>query len=272
MADRFLSHIFTYPIKSCGRLAHTEIALDKCGPVWDRRWMVVDGDGLAITQRELPAMALIQPRFEGGSLWISTPNLPDVCVPLEREPGEVWRVEVWGNVCAAWDEGDELSNWLGDYLGVEARLVRMADDFVRPVDPTYAAPNTPVGFADGYPILIVSEASLDELNRRIVERGKMPVPMSRFRPNLVISGAEAFAEDSWRTVQIGDVTMDVVKPCARCVLTTVDPATGPVPDAAEPLGTLNTFRKQDNKVMFAQNAIHRAPGILRVGDRLEVQR
>src|SRR5262249_7301052 len=157
--------------------SHTEITLDERGLIWDRRWMVVDGDGIVITQRELPAMALIQPRLDDACLHITAPNLPETHVPLEREPGEVWRVEVWGDVCAAWDEGDELADWMSDYLGIEARLVRMADGFVRPVDPTYAPPDTPVGFADGFPLLIVSEASLDELNRHLVERGKMPVSM-----------------------------------------------------------------------------------------------
>jgi uncharacterized protein len=264
-----LSSIFTYPIKSCGRLEHTEIALDARGPLWDRRWMVVDSDGKVITQREISSLALVQPRFENGDMAITAPNMPEMRIPLARDAGEIWRVDLWDDICAAWDEGDDLAEWFSDYLNVDARLVRMADDFVRPVDPDYAPPNTPVGFADGYPILIVSEASLDELNRHIVERGKEPVPMSRFRPNLVVSGASAFAEDSWGAVQVGDVTLDVVKPCARCVLTTVDQLTGTVPDTAEPLGTLNTFRKQNGKVMFAQNAIHRAPGMLRVGDAIK---
>jgi uncharacterized protein len=261
-----ISSIHTYPIKSCGALSHNEIALDKRGPVWDRCWMVVDSEGMFITQREIPALALVQPRFDNGDLAISAPGMPEVCVPLQREAGEIWRVQVWDDECAAWDEGDELAQWLGDYLNVDARLVRMADDYIRQVDMTYASENTPVSFADGFPLLIVSEASLDELNRHMVERGKEAVPMTRFRPNVVVSGAEPFAEDSWRTVQIGEVTIDVVKPCARCVTTTVDQLTGTVPDVAEPLRTLNTFRKQNGKVMFAQNAIHHAPGVLKVGD------
>jgi len=269
MADCFLSGIFTYPIKSCGSLSHTDMMLDERGPIWDRRWMVVDSDGLFITQREIPALALIQPRFENGDLTITAPNMPEMRVPLEREPSEIWRVQVWRDECAAWDEGDDLATWLGDYLNVDARLVRMADDFLRRADTTYAPENTSVSFADAFPLLIASEASLEALNHRMVERGKMAVPMSRFRPNLVVSGAPAFAEDNWRTVQIGEVTVDVVKPCARCVTTTVDQLTGSVPDTAEPLGTLNTFRKQNGKVMFAQNAIHCAPGVLRIGDAIK---
>lgn len=263
-----LSGIFTYPIKSCGGLSHTEIALDTRGPIWDRRWMVTDSEGMFITQRELPQLAIVQPRFDGDNLVLSAPGMSDLALPLERELGDVWRVQVWRDTCAAWDEGDEVSNWLSDFLNADARLVRMADDFVRPVDTTYAPPNTPVGFADAYPLLIVSEASLDDLNQHLTERGKDTLPMSRFRPNLVVSGATAFAEDSWKTVQIGEVTIDVVKPCARCAIPSVDQATGTVPDTAEPLATLNTFRKQNGKVMFAQNAIHHAPGVLRLGDAI----
>lgn len=269
LTNMHISQIFTYPIKSCGRMAHNEITLDARGPVWDRRWMVVDSDGLFITQRENPALALVQPRFDNSNLAIRAPGMPEMCIPLQRESGEIWRVQVWDDECIAWDEGDELAEWLGDYLKVDARLVRMADDYVRQVDMAYASENTPVGFADAFPLLIVSEASLEELNRHMVERGKTPIPMSRFRPNVVVSGADAFAEDNWRTVQIGNVTIDVVKPCARCVTTTVDQLTGTVPDVTEPLGTLNTFRKQNSKVLFAQNAIHRAPGVVRVGDQLK---
>lgn len=271
MADRLtLSQIFTYPIKSCGALSHREIELGARGPLFDRQWMVVDSDGLFITQRELPQLAVIQPRFENHYLYISAPGMPEMTVPLEREAGEIWRVEVWRDTCNAWDEGDEIAIWLSDYLNVDARLVRMADGYVRQVDTTYAPEDTPVGFADAFPLLIGSESSLNELNRHMTARGKALIPMGRFRPNLVVSGADAFAEDSWRTVRIGEVTIDVVKPCARCATTTVDQATGTVPDTAEPLATLNTFRKQNGKVMFAQNAIHRAPGVLRVGDAIEV--
>jgi uncharacterized protein len=270
MADRFLSAIYTYPIKSCGRLEHTEITLDERGPAWDRRWMVVDSDGSGLTQRELPAMALIQPRFEGDQLALTAPGMPEICVPLQHATRQIRQVDLWKDFCDAWDEGDDVSNWFSDYLSVDVRLARMAEGYVRPVDPNYAPENTPTRFTDGFPLLIVSEASLEELNRRLVERGKEALPMARFRPNLVVSGAEAFAEDTWKTVQIGELTLDVVKPCARCVLTTVDPATGTIPDAAEPLATLNTFRKQNGKVMFAQNAIHHTPGTLRVGDQIEV--
>ncbi len=267
-----VSALYTYPIKSCGALAHTHITLDERGPVWDRRWMVVDGDGMFITQRELPALARIQPAFEADCLRLAAPGMSDAAVPLQPREVPTRPVQVWRDTCDAVDEGDDVAAWFSDYLGVETRLVRMADGFVRPADTTYAPPNTPVSFADGFPLLLVSEASLDDLNQHLQSRGKMPVPMSRFRPNVVIGGCEAFAEDTWRTITVGAITMDVVKPCARCVETTVDQATGTIPDPAEPLATLNSYRKQGSKVLFAQNAIHHAPGVLNVGDTVTVIR
>lgn len=265
-----LSGIYTYPIKSCAALRHESAALDDCGLPYDRRWMIIDGDGLFITQRDLPALALIQPGFEPDDLTLSAPGMPLMRVPLAYAGQAARRVTVWRDVCDAWDEGDTLAEWLSDYLRVEARLARMNPAFVRRVDPHYAPQPARTAFSDGFPLLIVSEASLDDLNRRLLERGRQPVLMSRFRPNLVVSDCAPYAEDDWRTVTIGGVTLDIVKPCARCVTTTIDQATGRAPDPAEPLATLNIYRKMNGKVYFAQNAIHRAPGSLRVGDTVRV--
>jgi uncharacterized protein len=270
MSEVQLRQILTYPIKSCGVLSHEHIELDRRGPVGDRRWMVIDHDDKFLTQRELSSLALIQPTFEGDCLRINAPGMPAVYVPLRHERPQKRSVQVWRDVCEGWDEGDDLARWLTEYLKVEARLVYMADDFTRVVNENYARQPAETGFADGFPLLIAAEESLAELNRRMVERGKPAIPMSRFRPNLVLAGGEAFAEDTWRTVRIGDMTIDVVKPCARCATTTVDQASGAIPDTSEPLGTLATFRKQNGKVMFSQNAVHHAPGRLAVGDKLEI--
>lgn len=266
-----VSALFTYPIKSCGGLTHTTIAFDPRGPLWDRRWVVTDSDGMFYTQRELPPMALIQPAFTGQSLTLTAPGMTPVQVPLDAERPASRPVRVWRDTCAAWDEGDALAQWFSDYLKVDARLFRMTDDHFRAVDSNYAPYAAQVGFSDGYPALIVSESSLDDLNQRLIERGAEAVPMRRFRPNIVIADSPAFAEDTWREAQIGAMTFDLVKPCARCVMTTVDPDTGTVPDKAEPLATLNTYRKQERGVMFAQNAIHRTPGVLNVGDTVTVR-
>ncbi len=266
-----LTSLYTYPVKSCAALSHQTVTLDRYGPAWDRRWMIVNPEGHFLTQREFPRLALIQPHVETDGLLLRASGSSELCVPLQPEQRQTRQVEVWNDYCFAWDEGDSAAQWVSDHLHTRARLVRMSDAHRRPVDERYAPPDAETTFTDGFPLLIVSEASLADLNRRLIERGSDPVPMSRFRPNLVISGCEAFAEDTWRTIQIGDMTLDIVKPCGRCVTTTVDQATGTVPDTAEPLATLNTFRKQGSKVLFAQNALHRSPGTLTVGSTVAVQ-
>ncbi len=265
-----VSALYTYPIKSCGGLTHTTISFDSRGPLWDRRWVVTDSDGMFYTQRELPPMALLQPAFEDDALMLTAPGMTAIRVPLEAERSTPRAVRVWRDTCDAWDEGDALAQWFSDYLKVDARLTRMTDDYYRAVNKDYAPQPAQVGFADGYPALIVSESSLEDLNQHLIARGVEAMPMRRFRPNIVVADSDAYTEDSWREAQIGTMTFDVVKACARCVMTTVDPAKGEIINTAEPLATLNTYRKQDRGVMFAQNAIHRAPGILNVGDAVNI--
>ncbi len=267
-----LTQIFSYPIKSCGALSHTEIDLDRFGLIGDRRWMLVEPDGTCITQRDYHSMALIHPSFDEHNLCLNAPGMPTLHIPLQRESAPCMLVTVWNDRCEAWDEGDAVAAWCSDFLHMPVRLVRMADSYVRPVDPRYATRPADAAFTDGYPLLIVSEGSLADLNRRLVERGSSAIPIRRFRPNLVVADCEPFAEDTWKTIQIGEVKIDVVKPCARCALPSIDPETATVPDPAEPLATLNTYRKQDGKVMFAQNAMHHAPGRLAVGDTVIIER
>lgn len=265
-----ISALYSYPIKSCGATAHQQIELDVRGPIWDRRWMLVDAGGLFISQRELPQMALIQPAIEEGFLTVRAPGRRPLSLPLHRGRDVPRLVQVWNDRCLSWDEGQDAADWFSEALDVDCRLVRMTDEHVRRVDERYARRPAQTGFSDGYPLLVVSEASLDDLNRRLIERGKQPVTMSRFRPNVVISGAEAYAEDGWHTAQIGGVTLDIVKPCGRCAITTIDQASGEKPESEEPLATLNTYRKWNGKVIFAQNAIHHAPGVLAVGDAVKI--
>lgn len=266
-----LKSIFTYPIKSCGSLSHTQIDLDTYGLVWDRRWMIVDPDGIFITQREKSALAVVQPSFAGDCLYLTAPGMGMIDVPLEQRPRPTRKVQVWRDVCDACDEGDDIAGWLTEYLHTEVRLVRMSSNYDRPVDANFARRPAQASFSDAFPVLIVSQASLDDLNQHLVERGSDPIPMTRFRPNFVVTDCDAFAEDTWDIVQIGNVTLDVVKPCARCATTTVDQATGTIPDHTEPLATLNAFRKQGSKVMFAQNAIHHAPGTVTIGDSVIIR-
>jgi uncharacterized protein YcbX len=168
------------------------------------------------------------------------------------------------------DEGLEAAEWFGDLLDAEVRLVRLPDAAARRVSPKYAPLPSWTTFTDGYPALLASEESLADLNHRLHNRGHFPIEMRRFRPNIVVAGVSAYAEDTWRRVQLGALPFEVVKPCARCAITTVDPGRGEVLDPAEPLATLATYRRIGGKVMFGQNVIHRSEGVLRVGDALMV--
>ena len=174
-----VSALYTYPIKSCGGLTHNTISFDTCGPLWDRRWVVTDSDGMFYTQRELPPMALIQPAFADDALILTAPGMTAIRVPLEAERSTPRAVRVWRDTCDAWDEGEALAQWFSDYLKVDTRLTRMTDDYYRAVNKDYAPQPAQVGFADGYPALIVSESSLEDLNQRLIERGVDAMPMRR---------------------------------------------------------------------------------------------
>jgi MOSC domain-containing protein len=266
-----VASLFTYPVKSCCGLPHRSVSLDARGPAWDRRWMVVAADGTFLTQRQFPQLAVVQPSLDDDDLVLRTDATAGVRVPLRRSAGDRFRVRVWDDDCEAWDEGDAAAALLSAHLGTAVRLVRIADDFVRAVNPDYAPRPAQTGFADAFPLLVVSEASLEELNRRLAERGKAPVPMSRFRPNVVLAGVAPFAEDEWKTVCVGETTLDLVKPCERCAITRVDQARGEVADAREPLATLATFRRLGQEVTFGRYAIHREPGRLAVGDAVVIE-
>ena len=270
-----ITALYTYPVKSCAGIAHAQIALTPTGPEYDRRWMIgYDEGGKAlsqITQRDLPQLALVQPTISGDSLILSAPGKSDLCVPLQDRALKMSRITVWSDTVKAHDEGDEAAEWFSDYLNVDVRLMRMPDDFVRRVDTRYSPEFAQVGFADAYPLLLISEASLEDLNEKLVARGKSPLPMNRFRPNVVVAGCEPFAEDTWRRFSIDGIQFEGVKLCARCVTTTVDQSRGEVVDKDEPLATLATYRRRaGGKVMFGQNVVHRGLGTLKVGATVEV--
>jgi uncharacterized protein len=269
-----LESIFLYPIKSCGGTPLERADIGRRGIRGDRRWMVVDSEGGLISQRDHPRLALVEPRFQEESLLVEAPGMDPMRLDL-HEGGPAMDVVIWGNRCAAVDQGDEPAQWFGSFLQAPVRLVRQEDAAVRPVDPAFArSPGDRVSFADGYPFLLTGTASLDDLNTRLPE----PIPMNRFRPNLVVSGAPAFEEDQWTRIRIGQVDFHVVKPCARCVVTTVDQATAS--RGTEPLRTLAQFRKRvpggkvggGGAVYFGQNLIPDlgAAAMLRAGDPVEV--
>ena len=259
-----ISAIHIYPVKSCCGISVTSARLDTWGLEYDRHWMVVNEDGRFLTQRQLPSLALVETALEPEFLRLSAPNLPDLRLPLSGILGEEVDVVVWRDRCRAVDQGNEAAEWFSNHLGKTCRLVKMGERFSRPVDPDYAPQAAQVNFADGFPLLVISEASLAELNTRL----PAPMPMDRFRPNLVVSGCEPFAEDKWRAVRIGKVTFHGVKLCQRCIITTIDQMTGV--GGREPLITLGTYRGVKGGVVFGQNLVHEGLGELSLGNVVEV--
>ena len=259
-----LSSITIYPIKSCGGIELTTAEIDERGLRYDRRWMVVNKDGVFMTQRDFPLMTLIAVELLSDALRIHAPNMPPLLVPLMLSNAEHTAVHIRSDTVNAVTVGIEAEVWFSEFLGTPSKLVAMTDASLRRVDTRYARRGESVSFADGFPLLLISQASLDDLNVRL----ETPVPMRRFRPNLVVDGCAPFAEDKWKVIAIGDVRFRVVKPCARCVITTVDMQTGEA--GVEPLRTLATFRTIGNKVMFGQYLLHQGNGTVRVGDEVTI--
>ncbi len=265
MPELRLSAINVYPLKSAAGLPKPSWAVDSFGLRHDRRWMLVDASGDFLSQRDHPRLALIRPELRPDALVLRAADAADLELALEPAGPEltvtVWAGETRGRLVSA-----AADCWLTAFLGVGCRLVYMPDDVVRPVHPDYALDGERTSFTDGFPFLLISEASLEDLNSRLAA----PLPMNRFRPNLVVSGAAPFAEDSWRRLRIGPVTFRVAKPCPRCVMTTVDQALGKSPNT-EPLRTLATFRRNaQGQVDFGQNLLHAGTGRLDVGMPVEL--
>jgi uncharacterized protein YcbX len=260
-----LSTLTYYPIKACRGFDVDASRVELMGLEHDRRMMVVTPEGEFLTQREYPKLALVTPELANGAVTLSAPNYHPISVAIQRT-GTPWPVNIWKSKGVhAIDQGEEAAGWFSDWLGASVRLVHIADGFKRRLNPQYAvSEDDHTGFADGYPILIISEESLAALNARL----EAPLPMNRFRPNLVVKGCEPFAEDVWKRIRIGKVEMAIVKPCPRCVVTTIDKET--LVTSKEPLKTLNTFRKQVGGAMFGQNVIPLNEGRLNVGMTVEV--
>lgn len=266
-----LSGLFLYPVKSLRGCAVTAAEVDALGFVGDRRFMIVDENGRFLTQRTLPGMALIATGLGPASLKLTAERAGAISVPRASDPQAALRaVSVWKSEgLLAEDCGDAPAAWLSDFLGVKCRLVRVGDKFMRPIlKANVAGPGEIVAFADAFPFLAIGEASLDDLNDRLATRGEEAMPMNRFRPNLVIAGSPAFAEDEWTRFRIGSIAFRAGGPCARCVVTTTDQSTGE--RGREPLLTLATYRRslsESTQINFGQNLVHETKsGTLRVGD------
>jgi uncharacterized protein YcbX len=265
-----LSALHLYPVKGLKGIDLENARCTERGLEHDRRWMVVDADGEFLTQREYPKMATVWTDLSEGALTLSAPDMPSVDVPLGAPPAAPMRVRVWHSVCDAVPVSTDADAWLSDYLGLACRLVYMPETTRRLSNPERTQGEKLVGFADGYAYLVTTEASLAELNSRLAARGARPVPMNRFRPNLVVRGGEAFAEDGWREIRVGEAVLQAAKPCGRCQVTTTDQATGEV-TGSEPLATLGTFRSHPEfGACFGVNFVTVKPGAVRVGDTVEV--
>jgi len=258
-----LTQLNIYPAKSMQGIGLESSIVTAFGLHNDRRWMLVDDDGLFLTQRKYARMCLVSVTpTEVGAIF-TAPEMDPLIVSIDQLI-EGKRVKVWRDeVSALWARA-VVSRWFEKLLGVSAHLVYMPETAFRQVDRDYFPEDQRVSFADGFPFLLISEASLSDLNGRL----KSPVPMNRFRPNIVVSGCEPYAEDSWKQIRIGGIIFDVVKPCSRCVMTTVDAANGS--KGQEPLRTLTEYRKNEFGVCFGQNLVHRNVGELHLGDRLEI--
>lgn len=270
-----VARLFIYPVKSLRGIAVDAAAVDALGFAGDRRFLVVDLDGRFLTQRGLPRMATVATALDAATLTLSADGAGSVAVPRASDPGApLRRVTIWGSEgLLAEDCGEEAAGWLSARLGQPVRLVRAGTRFERPLKPSKARHGDRVGFADAFPFLAISEASLDRLNDRLVERGEEPVPMDRFRPNLVLSGCEAHAEDAWTRFRIGPVEFRQGGPCARCLVTTTDQLTGER-KGPEPLRTLATYRRgatDPSDVNFGANLVHETfTGTIRLGDDVAV--
>ena len=264
-----LAGLHVYPVKG---LKGIDLQAAECtarGVEHDRRFMVVDANNEFLTQREHPRMATVWTDIADDRLLLSAPDVGEVAVPLSPAGPATLRVRVWRSTCDAVPVSAEADAWLSAYLGFACRLVYMPDTTRRLSNPGYAGGGRLLGFADGYAYLVTGTASLADLNARLATRGAPPLPMNRFRPNLVVAGAAAYAEDGWKEIRIGGAVLRAAKPCGRCQVTTTDQSTGEVA-GPEPLATLATYRNSaEFGVMFGMNYVTLEPGMARVGDAIE---
>ncbi|MCZ4122938.1 MOSC domain-containing protein [Streptomyces sp. H39-S7] len=270
--NALLSALYIYPVKSLRGLAPEAADVEPWGLAGDRRWMLVDADGRVITQRQHTGTALVTAEPSGGGALRFTAPGREALRVAPPENGSTEPVLIFRDKVEAVVADDAATEWFSDYLGVPARLVYMTDPAVcRPVDPEHSRPGDTVSFADGYPLLLTATASLDTLNAHVARgphAAEGPLPMNRFRPNVVVDGTVARAEDDWRRIRIGEVTFRVAKRCARCVVPTTNQETAE--RGREPMRSLAKHHRIDGKTIFGQNLIPEHPGTLRVGDPLTI--
>lgn len=297
-----ISSIHIYPIKSLKGIALDSAVVEKRGLRHDRRWMLTDKNNMFFTQREFPRMASVEVGIDEDALYVTADGFGTLEIAHSPDTGDRRDVTIWQSICPGEVYGGTVNEWFSDVLGTDSQLVYMPDDSRRKVSEMFDRGGDIVSFADGYPLLVIGEASLADLNERIAKNVELPprpsatppkqggeffapLPMNRFRPNIVVSGSEPFAEDNWGRVRVGEAVFRGTKPCARCAITTVDQAKGEF-DGKEPLRTLAAYRMAkdvmperyeslgvtENSVLFGQNLIAETPGVtISVGDAVTVR-
>lgn len=264
-----LSSIHIYPVKGLKGISLEAASCTDRGLEHDRRWMVVDREGTFISQRSHPRMATVWTEIDGDKLVLSAPYVDSIELPLQIEGDGSVNVTVWSSTVKAVHGPHHVDAWLSEYLGEECFLVYMPESTTRNSNPKYAGPDKRVGFADGYAYLVTTEASLADLNAKLLAKSHPALPMNRFRPNFVVAGAKPFEEDNWKRIRIGEAMIEGVKPCGRCQVTTTDQSTGEV-RGPEPLATLSGYRgSREFGAIFGMNCVIVEAGTVRVGDVLD---
>ncbi|MCW8935499.1 MAG: MOSC domain-containing protein [Gammaproteobacteria bacterium] len=258
-----LSELAIYPIKSTAQISLTKSLIGPFGLDMDRRWMLIDEAGLMLTQRKHPRMCLIKSSLNNAQLTVSAEGMQSLNI-MTPDPQKLIKATVWEDTCRAYDMGNSVAEWFSTFLKTPARLVYFPADEIRQVDLDYARKGDITAFSDAFPYLLISQASLDDLNSRL----NSAVEMKRFRPNLVVTGNQAFAEDNWKQIRIGGIVFNLVKPCSRCVIPSINPDTAE--KTAEILKTLAAYRMRENKICFGQNLLADGTGELKVGMEVEV--
>jgi uncharacterized protein YcbX len=257
-----ISELWIYPVKSLGGVLLKEAAVLPKGLQYDRRWMLVDANGRFLTQREWPQLALLAVKAAHNGFVVSFDN-KEIELPHSSQ-GTNLNATIWNDEVRVLQVSEAHNRWFSEALDTVCSLVFFPEDNDRAVDPDYGRAGDQTSLSDGYPVLLIGQSSLNDLNSRLAES----VPINRFRPNMIISGSMPYEEDEWRNFTIGNLAFEGVKPCARCVMTTIDQQTGVL--GKEPLATLSRYRKVGNKVLFGQNVIPRQSGTVRVGDLVSV--
>jgi uncharacterized protein YcbX len=265
MTKRILSEIWIYPVKSLGGMRISSASVREKGLQHDRRWMLVDDDGVFMTQRNCPTMALLRVHAQ-GSRFVITRGKESIDLPINfLRTSPAIQARIWNDTVTTVEVSDDHSKWFSDRLGIKCRLVSFPEENKRPVNPAFSIANEQVSLADGYPLLVIGQSSLDDLNGQL----ENPLPMNRFRPNLVFTGGTPYEEDGWRKFTIGNNRFAGVKPCSRCPIPTINQDTAE--KGLEPLTTLATYRKRDGEVYFGQNVVAIDHYEIHEGDEIKLE-